>query len=70
VLTGSDTQLLGASGLPIPGQQFGDVFGRVAGGPREDVGEIDLWVDAVELCRLDEYIAAARRPPASDPAKR
>ena len=36
---------MGLAGLPVPGQQFGDAFGRVVGGPREDVGEIGLRVE-------------------------
>jgi hypothetical protein len=36
---------MGSAGLPVPGQQFGDAFGRVIGGPREDVGEIGLRVE-------------------------
>jgi hypothetical protein len=44
----------GIGGLPVPGQQFGDAFGRVVGNAREDVGEIGLRIEAVELCRLDQ----------------
>jgi hypothetical protein len=27
----------GIGGLPVPGEEFGDAFGRVVGDPREDV---------------------------------
>jgi len=62
----------GIGGLPVPRQQFGDTLSRVVGDPREDVGTIDFLVDAVESCRLDQrvHLAAARRPPASDPAEK
>jgi len=44
---------------------------RVICGAGEDVGKVVLRVDAVEFAvSISEYIAAARRPPASEPAKR
>jgi hypothetical protein len=70
-LAGSGGGAEGIGGLPVPGRQFGDAFSGVVGDPREDVGEIGLRVDPLSFAvSIKEYIAAARRPPASDPAKR
>ena len=40
--------------LPVPGQEFGDVAGRVVGDAGEHVGEIVLRVEAVKLGALDQ----------------
>ena len=43
-------------GFPVPGQQIGDLAGRMIGDAGEHVGEILLRVEAAELCRFDQRI--------------
>ncbi len=40
-------------GLPIPGQQFVEVLGRVIGQPSEHVGQPSLGIDIVEFGSLN-----------------
>jgi hypothetical protein len=54
---------------PSPGQELVDPFGRMVRQAREDIREPSLRIDVVELGGLDEWMAAARRPPWSDPKK-
>jgi hypothetical protein len=48
--------------LPIPGQQSGDAVDRAICNAREDIGQMNFAVS------INEYIAAARSPPRSEPA--
>jgi hypothetical protein len=46
-----------------------DMPGRMVGDPGEHVGNVELRIEALSLAlSISEYIAAARRPPVSDPA--
>ena len=44
------------SSSPSPGQQIGDMAGRMGGEPFEDVAQPGLRIDAVELGRLDQRV--------------
>ena len=48
-------------GLPVPGQQIGDLAGRMIGDAGEHVGEIVLRVDAAEFGRSRSASRARRR---------
>ena len=68
---GSGGGALKVGGLPVPGQQIGDLAGRVIGDAGEHVGEIGCGLTAVELGGLDQRVdRPAWRPPASLPANR
>jgi hypothetical protein len=53
---GSDA--IEAGGLPVPGEEFGDLAGRMVGDAGEEVGQVELRIEAVELgglCRRPNY---------------
>ena len=49
-------------GLPVPGEEFRELFCRVIGNTVEHVGEIGLGlgIEAVELCRFDQRVHRCR----------
>jgi hypothetical protein len=57
----------------MPWQQVGDGRARIVGDAGEDVGEVELGCGSRPFSlalSTSEYVAVAKWPPASEPAKR
>src|SRR5712692_6911138 len=52
-LSGSE---IGDGGLPVPGKKIGDMPGWMVGDAGEQVGEIELRIEAVELGAFDQRV--------------
>jgi hypothetical protein len=50
--------------LPVPGEEIGDLPGRVIGDAGEQIGQVELRVEAVELGALDQGIERRGAPAA------
>ena len=46
----------------MPGEQIGDMPGRVIGDAGEHVGNVELWIDAVELGAFDQRVHRSGAP--------